>query len=542
MTEGLLEAVFATSTVAAGVNFPARCVVFLTSDRFNGHEFVPLSATEFHQTTGRAGRRGKDRIGFAVVLPGKFTDLRLMAALCKSPPEDVRSQIKVDFSMVLNLLLSHTLEMIRDVFEKSFATFLNLVDQQEDLARRIDKAAQGLTALVPERICVGPEALLALVRKRADLNREFDGLTRNRDRQSSLLRKLSYLTPGRLFLDSRDRLYVVVRERKRGDEKGVLACRVKGKAAARGKRMKLRWFGAPKVALILDEVVELPDVEDGRALRHELIEIANAAPPPALGTLVLSEEVLDKLRPLDGRLRSIDKAIEALPCSRCSHLNTCHGNAAGPFPKAFEAFTKLWDSANAARTRLWNDFERHLTFLKDEGFVDADDRLTHDGAWTSQLRLDQPLMIAEGLRRGIFSNCDAAMLAALVAPFVQDREGEDRIAEAQVPRKLLEAVEQMRSELDPLSKRKALHGFEVRPILLWPSVVLYAWANGESWERILGATGMEEGDLAMMVSRTADNLRQIASLSHVYPDVSKCALEGIAKILRDPVVLEPVGE
>ena len=62
MTEGLLDAVFATSTVAAGVNFPARTILFLNSDRFNGREFLPLTSTEFHQMTGRAGRRGMDRI------------------------------------------------------------------------------------------------------------------------------------------------------------------------------------------------------------------------------------------------------------------------------------------------------------------------------------------------------------------------------------------------------------------------------------------------------------------------------------------------
>jgi len=59
MTDGLLDAVFATTTVAAGVNFPARTIVFLNSDRFNGTQFLPLDPTEFHQMTGRAGRRGR---------------------------------------------------------------------------------------------------------------------------------------------------------------------------------------------------------------------------------------------------------------------------------------------------------------------------------------------------------------------------------------------------------------------------------------------------------------------------------------------------
>ncbi len=124
MTEGLLDAVFATSTVAAGVNFPARTILFLNSDRFNGREFIPLTATEFHQMTGRAGRRGMDNIGFAVVIPGKFMDIRMVAKLFRETASDVYSQIRINFSMTLNLLLSHNPEQIRDLLDKSFAAYL----------------------------------------------------------------------------------------------------------------------------------------------------------------------------------------------------------------------------------------------------------------------------------------------------------------------------------------------------------------------------------------------------------------------------------
>ena len=124
MTNGLLDAVFATSTVAAGVNFPARTIVFFNSDRFNGKDFLPLTATEFHQMTGRAGRRGMDNIGFALLIPDKFMDVRLIGQLLHSPPSAVISQIKINFSMVLNLLLSHTPPQIEELLKKSFANYL----------------------------------------------------------------------------------------------------------------------------------------------------------------------------------------------------------------------------------------------------------------------------------------------------------------------------------------------------------------------------------------------------------------------------------
>ena len=124
MAEGLLDAMFATSTVAAGVNFPARSVVILNSDRFNGKDFLSLTPSEFQQMAGRAGRRGMDNIGFGMVLPGKFMDISLIARLVNASPLNVESQLKVDFSMVLNLLLSHTPEQVRVLLEKSFASYL----------------------------------------------------------------------------------------------------------------------------------------------------------------------------------------------------------------------------------------------------------------------------------------------------------------------------------------------------------------------------------------------------------------------------------
>ncbi|PIE60899.1 MAG: ATP-dependent DNA helicase [Desulfobacterales bacterium] len=124
MAEGLLNAMFATSTVAAGVNFPARTVVILNSDRFNGRDFLSLTPSEFQQMAGRAGRRGMDKIGFGMVLPGKFMDISLIAKLLNAPPLNVDSQLKIDFSMVLNLLLSHTPDQIRTLLEKSFASYL----------------------------------------------------------------------------------------------------------------------------------------------------------------------------------------------------------------------------------------------------------------------------------------------------------------------------------------------------------------------------------------------------------------------------------
>jgi ATP-dependent RNA helicase HelY len=331
MTEGLLDAVFATSTVAAGVNFPARTIVFLNSDRFNGREFMPLSPTEFHQMTGRAGRRGMDHIGFAMAIPGKFMDIRLAAKLMTSPPSDVSSQIKINFSMVLNLLLSHTPEQIEDLLEKSFAT------------------------------------------------------------------------------------YIIIQRRK------------------------------------------------NRGLN----------------------------KPLDNDHK-----------------------------------------------QLWQDFVRHLDFLKETGFTAKNGRLTADGIWASQLRVDQPLMIAEGFRCGIFPDNDPALLAAVTALFVNERESDEVIGKAFMPKALVKTFSEVKKKLSPFSARMSKKGFETRPLILQPAATLYAWTIGVPWEKVLSIAKMEEGDLAMLILRTADNLRHIRTLKDVFPEAADSSATAIDLIMRYPVVMD----
>jgi superfamily II RNA helicase len=538
MTEGRLDAVFATSTVAAGVNFPARSIVFLNSDQYNGHEFVPLNATEFHQMTGRAGRRGKDHIGFAVAVPGRYMDLRLIAQLLTAPPEDVLSQIRVDFSMVLNLLLSHTPEEIEKIFQRSFATYLNLASQQKGLDRKLSKSGRALMALLPKALCAGPEFVLDLTRKRAALVREIAALNRRLKDLKATTAKMAHLVPGRLFLDRRGRVYCVVKIQPRRGTQGVLACRVKRGRSTRGRQVKMRWFRLDKVSHILDRVLSLPEPDDLDRLLPLLDRTSQAEPPPILEALPLKEDRIPALKTLQARILLLEKELDRLICHACSHFKVCHSKRKAAVRSKIEEFALIWDAAHAERMRLWNSFVKHLEFLKKEGFVTEENRLTHDGVWASQLRLDQPLMIAEGLRLGVLPGGDPALLAALVAPFVQDRDLEVKLDESRIPKRLSGAYHKMAKALGPLMERKSVQGFEVRPIVMWPAATIYAWANGQPWERVLEIAGMAEGDLAMLVSRTADNLRQIASLIKVYPAIAGGAAEAIAIILREPVTTD----
>ncbi|MGD8262993.1 MAG: DEAD/DEAH box helicase [Desulfobacterales bacterium] len=325
MTQGLLDAVFATSTVAAGVNFPARTIVFLNSDRFNGKQFLPLTATEFHQMTGRAGRRGMDKIGFALLMPNKFMDIPLILKLIASGPSDVISQIKINFSMVLNLLLSHTPDQIEVLLQKSFASYL------------LTKA----------------------------------------DRSRSVSHNHKY---------------------------------------------------------------------------------------------------------------------------------------------------------------LWQNFMRHLNFLKENGYVTSASELSEDGKWASQLRVDQPLLIAESLRQGLFPQTDPDMLAGIIASCVNERETNDRISKKIVVEPLTNAFSKVTKGLRPFARKMVAGKFGVRPLMLRPAMAVHAWSRGQSWETVQNLAELEEGDLAMLILRTADNLRHMRRLKNVFPETAETASLAIDKILREPVV------
>lgn len=323
MNKGYVEAIFSTSTVAAGVNFPARTVALVQSDRFNGHEFSDLTATELHQMIGRAGRRGKDYIGFALIIPGLHQDPQLIYELMDSPPEPLKSQIHINFSMTLNLLLSHTPPKIKDLLKNSFATF--------------QERASGIRS----------------------------------------------------------------------------------------------------------------------------------------------------------------------------------------------------------KTGLWNSFKRHLQFLKKNGFVDDMERLTPDGFWASKLRLDQPLLIAEAIRKGAFNDLSPEILTGVLAPFVWDRTLEVELRTKGVINlagleasfnKTLEQIEQIRA-------LKHKRGFKSPPILFWPGAALFMWAKGVSWEKLLQFVPVDEGDMASLIMRTADHLRQISNLIETHAELASIAEEAIDLILREPVYI-----
>lgn len=135
MSAGLLNAIFATSTVAAGVDFPARTVVLGNADTRGNDGWRPLTASELQQMTGRAGRRGRDKVGFVVLAPGQFQNPRRIAELLGAKPDPLESQFRATYTSLLNLLDAFgTFEQVREIASRSFA-YRNAVRDGEQPGR-----------------------------------------------------------------------------------------------------------------------------------------------------------------------------------------------------------------------------------------------------------------------------------------------------------------------------------------------------------------------------------------------------------------------
>ena len=137
MSAGVLNAIFATSTVAAGVDFPARTVVISNADTRGNEGWRPLTANELQQMTGRAGRRGKDNVGFVLLAPGQFQKPKVIAELLRSKPDPLESKFRATYTSLLNLLDAFgSFAQVREIAEKSYSQFVQSAGFSPSVTKR----------------------------------------------------------------------------------------------------------------------------------------------------------------------------------------------------------------------------------------------------------------------------------------------------------------------------------------------------------------------------------------------------------------------
>jgi ATP-dependent RNA helicase HelY len=534
MVKGYLDAIFSTSTVAAGVNFPARTVVLVQSDRFDGRDFSNLTATDLHQMTGRAGRRGKDNVGFALIVPGLHQDPQLIHELRDSAPEPLMSQIHINFSMTLNLLLSHRPAEVRDLLSRSFASFQER-QRGSTHGKRWKEVMKAVKNLLPVGNCdtSDPYEVIENIQKRAELKREARNLADTVQKEKLLATYREHLKPGRLFLHKNRNVYVVFRTFM---EKGNLVCaahNLRKMVRVRKGEVRLRRVEPHHIKSILDYRIDLPEDMSAEGLQtlFSSIPLENLSPLPV--------DLMDK-EPGAGASGKRPDGGSTLACEGCEHVKVCHGGKKSEIRKLLSEFRHLAGQMEGMEGGLWLSFKRHLRFLKETGFVDEGERLTPDGIWASKLRLDHPLLIAEAIREGGFDEVTPKTMAGCLAPFVWDRV-QDLDTKVRSPVGLGPMERAFQNLLGSLEKMRVLlarRGFANPQIPFWPGAALFLWSKEMEWRELLFSVPVDDGDMASLIVRTADHLRQVVNLEETHPELASEARQAIRIILREPVHIE----
>ena len=515
MSAGLLDAIFATSTVAAGVDFPARTVVLSFADTRGNDGWRPLQASELQQMTGRAGRRSKDNVGFVILTPSNFQNPPRIAKLLQSPPDALQSQFRATYSSLLNLLDAYrNFEQVRDIAEKSFAF--------RETAQRILRLRRKLA----ERF----EYLQKQIESSDFGNLEIDNL-RGFERLNSVKNRLQtnpVVTRAETrheWLEENARAGRIV-SRGRGGKKFFLVLSVHGeKISAINDQGAGTSFALAHVNRVYAKEYSFDDDSIARAFDE-----IQTGENPALDEPRRSE----KLQENDDALQIVDEAFEKL--------------LPKDFDKNSNAQKFFWEMTNDAefvekterdieilREEVWLPFARRAKILNHFGYLDyAAQKVTESGKWLADVRVDRPLLIGEALRHGIFERLEPPRVAALMAALAADADR--NYGEISLPDKILETLDDFEKIVFEVSEIEWQFGVEPAPEMNFSAAAAAeSWAKGASWKDLVARTKAEEGDLVRLLSRTGEALLQIANLKTSNPKAAEIARKTAEVILREPI-------
>jgi ATP-dependent RNA helicase HelY len=513
MSAGFLDAIFATATVAAGVDFPARTVLITCADRRSASGWQSLTASELQQMTGRAGRRGKDRVGFVVAAPGLHQNPQRLAELLSAPPDDLESQFRATYTSLLNLLDAFgNFAQVRAIAEKSFA-FRNLLPEihrletmREENERRIREKLDLASIQAPV------STIRALERLASARARLLESAPQTR-REARLRWLHKVVQPGRVAAIGRS-----------GKRLALVTAR--SKDGVTGVREDGRWASFPleRIGRVFAPVFSTQP-EKAEAAFDEIHDRGNqlALPEPRLrdtrneeeGSIKLINDLIDSL---------IGSATE----STASELLWSLQAEAGAIERAERQIGRL-------RADVWEPFERCARVLDHFGYLDfANERVTDRGRWLADLRVDRPLLVGEALQRGLFAPLNPTRAAALIAALAADEDrdyGELELDDAIVS--LLVKFEEIAFEV---STEEWKLGIEAAPEINFSAAAAAAhWAGGVDWPTLVHETRAEEGDLVRLLSRTGEALLQIAGLRENHPQAAATARTAAEIVLREPV-------
>jgi len=490
---GLIKVVFATETLAVGINMPARSVVIEKLTKFTGEHHEQLTPGEYTQLTGRAGRRGIDDRGSAVVLWSPWIRFDDVAQLAGSSQFHLRSAFRPTYNMAANLIRTYESERAHDLLNLSFAQYQadrDIVKMQARLERRRAAAAEFRAQATSPFGDIDEYARLRAQEKSSRRDRRYE-------RGDDVDDTIQQLKPG------------VVIQLFKGKHRGP-AVVVASATRKSGSRLSL--------------------VSKGGDLLQAMAEDFDS-PPSAIGSIKLPpnfapnrkeyrKEVAYRLRKAKlqaaPKIRSEGRAApmsaEMHPVARDPDLKQ-RLSAMASAVKAEREVAEIEGRADGKTSTLARDFDRILVVLETFGYADLEMwELTEAGEMLSRIFHESDLFVAEALRAGLFDGLSPADLAALVSTVVYEHRSPEP------PPRPWFSSDDMRSRWNRMAalsedlnaKERAADVAEHRGPDPTFAAIAYAWVAGEGFAEVVDDEEMTGGDFVRTTRQLIDLLRQLS--------------------------------
>jgi ATP-dependent RNA helicase HelY len=509
---GLCRVVFATETLALGINMPARSVVIEKLTKWNGETHADITPGEYTQLTGRAGRRGIDVEGHGVVLWQPGLDPRSVAGLASTRTYPLRSSFRPTYNMAVNLVHEFGRERARELLESSFAQF------QADkavvgLARQLRKSDDALAGYAEAAACDRGD-FMEYARLRRTLSDTEAGLAkaRRQDRRVEVMSSLERLRPGDVIDVPAGRfsgLAVVIDPGGTTDRDGPRPYVVTAERQAR--RLSLVDFPTPVESLAR---IRIPKGFNGRnpQARRDLASTLRErthglTPPPPRRDRAAAEG------PEADRIDVLRRELRAHPCHACPDRED-HARWA-------ERWFKLDRDARTLRRRIEQrtntiarQFDHVCEVLDALEYLDGD-TVTPRGRALMRIYNEMDLVTAESLRTGLWDDLDASQLAAVLSALVFESRRADDASAPRIPggrvRDVLRQMTSLWADLDALEKEHRLDQLREPDFgFCWAA---FRWAEGDELDDVLETTDLAAGDFVRWMKQLLDLTDQVGDVA-----------------------------
>ncbi|MDX1620042.1 MAG: DEAD/DEAH box helicase [Nitriliruptorales bacterium] len=505
---GLLKMVYATETLALGINMPAKTVVIERLEKWNGDQHVLLTPGQYTQLTGRAGRRGIDRIGHAIVLYQRDIDFHTVAGLVGTRTYPLASSFEPSYNMAVNLLRHHSVEEAETLLGASFAQFQ--ADQGvAGFGKRLVELEAGMRGYSRHLICEEGDwnGYWALRRELSTLEKEA-AKSRKHARAKAVQDGIAALQPGDvLFLPWMGRRGLGAVVGIHLTRKGVPLAQVITDERAL-TRIGPRELDGPPVVV---DRLRLPN--RGNPRQHDYREIVTSklrAIEPPEGWVAAE---LQRDPAAEERIEDLRQQLRSHPVHHCDQREE-HERWQYRYDDLLDDAEKLRRQISQRTGSLVRQFERILAILTDLGYLDETPSPTEDGMLLASIYSQSDLLVAECVRRRILEDLGPAELAGLASLFLYEPRGGDTTIDPDIPTgRLAAAVDEVLDVADELRRREMAENLRPMPDLdggfIGPA---WRWASGASLDDALGDVDLTGGDFVRNVKQVADLVGQLRSV------------------------------